>query len=188
MRRTLTALFFTSALLSVTACQQEKRDLLALPAAYNPVEADLTFNKKNLEAFNLLSDDARKSFVKGLKDQPGSFTGQAIFQAGNGLGAAVEDSQYGSYEVFAHVPDPVLYEITINYQIFTTPELGKPLAPNKAISFKGTVIDLRYDADKKPRLLTIRLKADTLETITDKTPTGAAPAPSPAAPAAPAAP
>ena len=170
MRRTLTALFFTSALLSVTACQQEKRDLLALPAAYNPVEADLTFNKKNLEAFNLLSDDARKSFVKGLKDQPGSFTGQAIFQAGNGLGAAVEDSQYGSYEVFAHVPDPVLYEITINYQIFTTEELGKPLGRSLPISFSGTLLNLRYDAEAKPRKLTIQVKADKLDLITDKTP------------------
>ncbi len=184
MRRTLTALFFTSALLSVTACPQEKKDLLALPAAYNPVEAGLTFNKKGLEAFNLLDADARKQFVKALKDQPGSFRGQAIFQAGNGLGAAVEDSQHGAYEVFAHVPDPVLYEITINYQIFTTPELGKPLAPNAAIKFSGTVVDVRYDAEKKPRLLTIRVKADSLETITDKTPVAAsapaaAPAPAP---------
>ena len=33
MRRSLFALFFTSALLSVTACQQEKKELLALSAA-----------------------------------------------------------------------------------------------------------------------------------------------------------
>jgi len=184
MRRTLSALVFTSALLSVAACQQEKKDLLALPAAYDPAGADLTLNKKNLEAFNLMSADARRAHVKQLKEQPGSFTGQAVFQSGNGVAPTVEDSQYGAYELFAHVPTPVLYEITIDYQIFTTPELGKPLAPHHAISFRGTVIDLRFDDQTKPRKLTLRVKADAVETITDKTPVGA-PAPSASAPAAP---
>ena len=67
MRRSLFALFFTSALLSVTACQGEKKDLLALPAAYNPKHADLTFNKKNLEAFNLMNEAGRKAHIKALK-------------------------------------------------------------------------------------------------------------------------
>lgn len=182
MRRSLFALFFTSALLSVTACQQEKKDLLALPAAYNPKEADLTFNKKNLEAFNLMNEAERKKHVKVLKETQGSFTGQAVFEAGNGLAPTVEEAQYGDYEVFAHVSDPVLYEITIDYQIFTTTALGKPLAPNKAIAFKGTVLELRYDSDAKPRKLTIKLKADDVQTITDKTP-AAAPAAAPAPPA-----
>jgi len=185
MRRSLFALFFTSALLSVTACQSEKKDLLALPAAYNPKDADLTFNKKNLEAFNLLSDDARREHVKGLKETAGSFSGQAVFEAGNGLAPTVEEAQYGDWEVVAHVDTPVLYEITIDYTIYTSAALGRILAPNKAIAFKGTLLDLRYDSQGKPRKLTIKVKADTLETITDKTaPT--TPAAGPAAPAAPA--
>ena len=163
------------------ACQQEKKDLLALPAAYDPAGADLTLNKKNLEAFNLLGKDARRKHVKQLKETPGSFAGQAIFQSGNGLAPTVEDSQHGAYELFAHVPDPILYEITIDYQIFTTPELGRPLAPNHAISFRGTLIDLRFEDETKPRKLTMRVKADSVETITDKTVASA-----PAAPAAPA--
>lgn len=193
MRRTLTALYFASALLAVTACQSaEKKDLLALPAAYDPAATELTFNKKNLEAFNLMSEDARRKHLKELKETPGSYTGQAIFQSGNGLAPNVEDSQHGAYEVFAHVPDPVLYEITINYQIFTTPELGRPLAPNKAIAFRGTLVDLEFEDTTKPRKLTIRVKADHLETLTEKTPPGppgaapagaAAPTPAPAAPA-----
>ena len=192
MRRTLTALYFASALLAV-GCQQEKKDLLALPAAYNPAATELTFNKKNLEAFNLMSPDARRQHVKELKETPGSFSGQAIFQSGNGLAPSVEDSQHGSYEVFAHVPDPVLYEITIDYQIFTTPELGRPLAPNKAIAFRGTLVDLRFEDETKPRKMTIRVKADHLETLTEKSPTGApaaagSPTPGAAAPADPAAP
>ena len=193
MRRTLTALVFTSALLSVAGCQQEKKDLMALPAAYDPAGAELTLNKKNLDAFNRLSGDERRAFVKDLKERPGSYTGQALFQSGNGLAPTVEDSQHGSYELFAHVPDPVLYEITIDYQIFTTPELGKPIAQHKPISFRGTLVDLRFDDQSKPRKLTIRVKADSVETITDKTPVGAAAsatpttaAPATATPAAPA--
>ena len=199
MRRTLTALFSPSARRALAAagltlaavgltstaagCQQEKKDLLALPPAYQPAAAELTFNKANLEAFNLMSKDARRQHIKDLKGTPGSFSGQAIFQSGNGLAPTVEDSQHGAYELFAHVPDPVLYEITIAYQIFTTPELGRPLAPNHPISFRGTLIDMRYDDATKPRAMTIRVKADSVEAITDKTPVGAG-APAPAAPAA----
>lgn len=182
MRRSLFALFFTSALLSVTACQQKPKDLLALPAAYNPKDADLTFNKKNLEAFNLMNEDARKKHVKALKETAGGFSGQAVFEAGNGLAPTVEEAQYGDWEVIAHVDTPVLYEITIDYTIYTSAALGRPLAPNKAIAFRGTLLDLRYDSEAKPRKLTIKLKADSLETITDKTPAAAPPA-APAAPA-----
>lgn len=190
MRRTLTALYFASALLAVTACQQEKKDLLALPAAYDPAATELTFNKKNLEAFNLMSADARRKHVKELKESPGSYTGQAIFQSGNGLAPTVEDSQHGSYELFAHVPDPVLYEITIDYQVFTTPEYGRPLAPNKPIAFRGTLVDLRFEDETKPRKLTIRVKADFVETLTEKSPAGppsTTPVPPPTQPGAPAA-
>ncbi|MBL9101480.1 MAG: hypothetical protein JNL82_11015 [Myxococcales bacterium] len=185
MRRSLFALFFTSALLSVTACQSEKKDLLALPAAYNPKDADLTFNKKNLDAFNTMNESARKKHVDSLKETPGSFSGQAVFEAGNGLSPTVEESKHGDYELFAHVNDPVLYEITIDYRIFTSEALGRPIAPNKAIAFKGTLLELRFDDMAKPRKLTITVKADNVETITDKTP-AAAPAAAPAAPAAPA--
>ena len=167
MRRALPvlhAMSMASALLALTTtavvtagCQQEKKDLLALPKAYDPAGADLTFNKKNLEAYNLMSKDARREHLKMLKETPGSFTGQAIFQSGNGLAPTVEDSQYGAYELFAHVPDPVLYEITFDYQVFTTPELGKPLAPNFPFAFKGTLVDLDFHDETKPRRMNASL-------------------------------
>lgn len=172
MRRRLTALFFTSALLAVSGCSQPKRDLLALPAAYDPQGADLTFNKKNLEGFNLMKPKERDEFVQALKDKPGSFRGQAVTEAGNGLGEGVEGSEHGTWETFAHVTEPVLYEITIDYRIFSTEELGRPLGRNLPIAFTGTLIDLRYDADAKPRKLTVQVKADAMELITDKTPAG----------------
>ncbi len=170
MRRSLTALFFTSALLAVTGCNQPKKDLLAPPTAYNPRDADLTFNKKNLEAFNLMKPAERDAFVEDLKGKPGSFKGMAITEAGQGLAAGVAGSEHGAYETFAHVTDPVLYEITIDYQIFSSEELGKPLGRNLPVSFSGTLVDLRYDAEAKPRKLTIQVKADKLDLITDKTP------------------
>lgn len=170
MRRSLTALCLTSALLAVTGCTQPKKDLLALPAAYSPQTADLTFNKKNLETFNLMKPAERDEFVQGLKDKPGSFRGQAVTEAGNGIAAGVEGAEHGSWETFAHVTDPVLYEITIDYRIFSTEELGRPLGRNLPIAFTGTLVDLRYDAEAKPRKLTIQVKADAMELITDKTP------------------
>ena len=60
----------------------------------------------------------------------------------------------------------------ITRALSTTPneELGRPLGRNLPISFTGTLVDLRYDAESKPRKLTIQVKADTMELITDKTP------------------
>ncbi|WAS97489.1 hypothetical protein [Nannocystis punicea] len=169
MRRSLTALFFTSALLAVSGCSQPKKDLLALPAAYDPQGADLTFNKKNLESFNSMKPQERDDFVKSLQEKPGSFRGQAVTEAGNGLAAGVEGSEHGAWETFAHVTEPVLFEITIDYRIFSTEELGRPLGRNLPISFTGTLVDLRYDAESKPRKLTIQVKADSMALITDKT-------------------
>jgi hypothetical protein len=172
MRRSLTALFFTSALLAVSGCNQPKRDLLALPAAYDPQGAALTFNKSNLESFNFLSPKERDQFVAELKEKPGGFRGQAVTEAGNGIAPGVAGSEHGEWETFAHVADPVLYEITIDYRIFSTEALGRPLGRSLPIGFTGTLVDLRYDAEAKPRKLTIEVKADAMELITDKTPAG----------------
>src|SRR5690606_21582487 len=133
----------------------------ALPAAYNPQDADLTFNKKNLESFNFLSPKERDAFVEELKSKPGAFRGQAVTEAGNGIGEGVDGAEHGAWETFAHVDDPVLYEITIDYRIFSTEELGRPLGRSLPIAFTGTLVDLRYDAEAKPRKLTIGVKADT---------------------------
>lgn len=174
MRRSLTALFFTSALLAVSGCNQPKKDLLAHPAAYNPQDADLTFNKKNLDAFNMMKPEERKAFEKELQGKPGSFRGQAVVEAGNGLAAGIEGSEHGDWEVAAHVTEGVLYEITIDYQIYTTEALGRPLGRNVPVAFTGTLIDLRFEDEKKPRKLFVKVKADSIELITDKTPAPAA--------------
>ncbi|MCA9718263.1 MAG: hypothetical protein KC468_26560 [Myxococcales bacterium] len=144
----------------------EKKDILAYPDSYQPQTADLTFNKERLTAFNALSEDKREAFVAELEGQAGAFKGQAVLVAGNGLGETVEDFQHGEYEVIAHTPDPVLYEIQIEYKIFTTREMGKALHPHRPLEFKGTLIGLRYEAESKPRKLYVRVKADEIATLT----------------------
>jgi hypothetical protein len=162
------SLSLIAASLALVACVDKTKEpeWLKLPAGYDPVAADLTFNKERLEAFNNLSPKARDAFIEELKGQAGAFKGQALVEAGSGLGETVEDYQYGNYEVTAHVPTPVLYEITLSYQLFTTVELGKALTPNGPVEFSGTLIDLRYDAQTKPRKVTLRVKADTIQNIT----------------------
>ncbi|MEZ4452004.1 MAG: hypothetical protein R3B09_21250 [Nannocystaceae bacterium] len=150
------------------ACVDKKAEpeWLKLPPGYNPVDADLTFNKANLNAFNTMSPKERDAHVENLKGAAGTFKGQALLISGQGLSETVEDSQYGDYEVMASVPEPVLFEITLDYQIFTQRDLGKALTPHGPIEFTGTLVDLRYDADAKPRKLILRVKADTIQNIT----------------------
>lgn len=168
MSRALSLLLIAASLTLVPSCVDKSKDpeWLKLPPGYNPVEADLTFNKARLEAFNALSAKDRDAFVEELKGQAGAFKGQALVEAGSGLAETVEDYQHGNYEVTAHVPDPVLFEITLSYTIFTTQELGKALTPHGPVEFTGTLLELRFDADSKPRKVTLRVKADTIQNIT----------------------
>lgn len=168
MPRALSLLMIAASLALAPACvnKNAEPEWLKLPPGYNPVDSDLTFNKVNLEKFNTMSPKERDAHLDSLKAATGTFKGQALMQSGQGLGETVEDSQYGDYEVMATVPDPVLFEITIDYQIFTTRDAGKALTPHGPIEFAGTLVDLRYDADAKPRKLTIRVKADNITNIT----------------------
>lgn len=168
MSRALSLLMIAASLALTPACVDKKAEpeWMKLPPGYNPVESELTFNKVNLEKFNAMTPKERSAFVSDLKAAEGSFRGQAIFDSGNGLAETVEDSQYGDYEVMAAVPDPVLFEITIDYQIFTNEAMGKALTPHGPIEFSGTLVDLRYDAESKPRKLVLRVKADNVQNIT----------------------
>ena len=168
MSRALSLLLIAASLTLGPSCVDKSKEpeWLKLPPGYNPVEADLTFNRARLEAFNSLTAKARDAFIEELKGQTGAFKGQALVEAGNGLAETVEDYQHGAYEVTAHVPDPVLFEITLSYTIFTTPELGKALTPHGPVEFTGTLLDLRYDAETKPRKITLRVKADSIQNIT----------------------
>ncbi|TPV94359.1 MAG: hypothetical protein B7733_15705 [Myxococcales bacterium FL481] len=138
---------------------------LKLPKGYQPQNADLTFNRVNLERFNLMSEDERSAFVEKMRQQAGSFRGQAVLKSGTGLGAGMDDSKYGDYELQGSTQE-ILYEITIDYSVFTTPELGRGLAPHRPFEFSGTVVDVHYQSEDKPRKLTVKVKADDVRAIT----------------------
>lgn len=137
---------------------------MQLPESYQPQSADLTFNKAGLERFNKMSESEREAFQSELEQKKGSFKGQAVFVHGTGLTESIEESKYGSYELIART-DPVLFEITLDYAIYTTPELGKKLARNKAIEFTGTLVGLEYQHQDKPRKLSLKIRADDVKTL-----------------------
>ena len=168
MSRALSLMLIAASLTLTPACvdKSAEPEFMKLPAGYDPVESELTFNKANTLKFNTMTPKERDAYVEELQAAEGTFRGQALVESGNGLADTVSDSKYGEYEVMASVPDPVLFEITIDYQIFTTRELGKSLTPHGPIEFTGTLVDLRYDSDAKPRKLTLRVKADSVQNIT----------------------
>jgi hypothetical protein len=141
-------------------------DWMKPPKSYQTKTADLTFNESGLKAFNMLKEEERDAFVENLKASAGTFKGQAIFKSGAGLGDAMENAKYGSYELAASTED-VLFEITIDYYIFTTEEVGKPIAPQKAIEFTGTLVELDFQDEDKPRLLTAKVQADQITVLKD---------------------
>ena len=155
--------------LPLIACGQsrgvnEQPDWMKQPKAYQPKTAELTFNEDNLKDFNMLSSDQQEAFVEQLKAKKGSFKGMAVFQSGAGLGEAMSNAQYGSYELSA-ATDPIFLEITLDYTIFTTRETGRPLAPHGAIEFTGTLVDIDFQNGDKPRKLSLKVQADEVKAI-----------------------
>jgi hypothetical protein len=170
MRAALPAVALVCAGLVGTACLPDKRkepEWQKPPKAFDPQEAELTFNKKQLEAFNAMSGSDREAHVQALRDKPGSFKGQATFQRATELGEAMDDAEYGRFEVYATLPDPVLYEITVEYQLFSNEEIGKGLPPNTYIEFTGTLASLRYHDESKPRKLEIKVKDVEMNVLED---------------------
>ncbi len=152
-----------------TACipdEDKKPKWQEPPAAWNPKGAEhLTFNEKGLDAFNSLSPADRQAWVASMKEKPGSFVGQAIFKQGSELGEKMDDYALGTYEIVTDLPDPILYEITLHYRLYTTPEKGKGIPPNAYIEFKGTLADLEYQSDAKPRKINLKIKADEIKVL-----------------------
>lgn len=158
-----------AALLLLPACQpsgkDEQPEWQKPPASYDVKGADLTFNAKRLDEFNSMSSSEREAHVEQLKATEGSFKGQAIFQHGSELGEAMDDAQYGKHEIAANVPDPVLYEITLEYLLFSDQDFHKGVPPGTHIQFTGTLVDLEYQDSAKPRKLTMKVKASSVERL-----------------------
>jgi hypothetical protein len=163
----LAALMTTGICTSGCNKRSQASDILALPSSYDPAGAELTFNKAGLEKFNALEASERDAMVEQLAASAGSFTGQALVRGSAGLGEAMPDHVHGSWEVMGTTRSPVLYEIVINYSLFTTPAIGRPLAENRAVAFTGTLISVDFKDDAKPRSLTVKVKADSITPLVD---------------------
>lgn len=151
-----------------TGCVPDKHkeaDFLQAPKSWNPQDDGLTFGKKNLDAFNSMSESEREAHLESLKSKPGSFKGQARFERGSELGENISDAKYGKFEATAQVTEPVLYEITIEYQLFANEKIGHGFPAGTYIEFSGTLADFEYRQDAKPRKLVIKVKDVTVERL-----------------------
>lgn len=158
-----------AASLLLLACQpsgaEKQPDWQKPPASYDVKGADLTFNEKRLDAFNTMSTSEREAHVEQLKATEGSFKGQAVFQSGNELGELMDDGQYGKYEIAATVPEPVIFEITIDYLLFSDQDFYKGVPPGAHLEFSGTLVSLEFQDSAKPRKLTMKVKASSVERL-----------------------
>jgi hypothetical protein len=161
MRARVPTLAVSIALLLGTGCLPDKTkdpDLLKAPDTWNVKGDELTFGAKNLEAFNSMSFDERQAHAESLMGSPGSFKGQARFQSATELGDKMDDRALGKYDAYATVEDPVLFEITITYHLFAEEKLGHGFPPGTYIEFTGTLADLVYTDETKPRKLELKVK------------------------------
>ncbi|MBX7083003.1 MAG: hypothetical protein K1X88_27605 [Nannocystaceae bacterium] len=150
------------------SCKTNKHEdpkFLAAPKAFDPKGADLTFNEKNLEAFNTMEDDAREAHLEKLKAAAGSFKGQASYQRTEELTDKIDDSKYGKYVIWAKVPQPVWLEVTVEYHLFSDSDLMGPAASDTYVEFSGTLLELTYLDDAKPRRMEIKVKADSVNVL-----------------------
>ena len=137
------------------------------PKSFDPAGDDLTFNAQRLEAFNTMSGSERETHLSELKGAAGSFKGQAVFKRATELGDKMDDAQFGKHEIYAVVPDPVLYELTVEYHLFSEQDLSQGLPPNGYIEFSGTLAEMSFQDSSKPRKMEIKVKADSVGVLKD---------------------
>jgi hypothetical protein len=147
--------------------KHEEAKWLAPPKSFDPKGAELTFNAKNLEAFNTLSVDERAAHIDTLKNGAGTFKGQATFRRQEELADTMDDRVYGRYDVWATVPDPVFLEITLEYHLFSESQLISGVATGTHIEFTGTLAELVFLDEAKPRKMEIKVKADAINVLQD---------------------
>jgi hypothetical protein len=137
------------------------------PKSWDPKGDDLTFGTKNLDAFNSMTEDERAAFVEQLKGQPGTFKGQAQFQRSSEIAENLAEYEYGKYEVFATVTEPVLFEIAIDYYLYSPEEIGDGIPPGTHVEFTGTLTEISYQSSSKPRKLEVKVKDALLTRLKD---------------------
>lgn len=172
MRALLASIVLTAVSVSMApGCVPDKRkqpEWQKAPKAWDPAKDEMTFGKKGLDAFNTMSADDRSAWVEQMKGKTGSFKGQAVFKVGAELGEKMDDYQYGAHEIYAVVPEPVLYEIEMEYKLYTAEDKSTGIPPGAFLEFTGTIADVDYQADSKPRKLFAKIKADDVTVLQQK--------------------
>lgn len=149
-------------------CKSTKHDdakWLAPPKSYDPLTGDLTFNTKNLDAFNTMSEDERTAFLDKLKGSKGTFKGQGFYQRSEELTDKIDDRVHGKYDVWITVDKPVYLEITVEYHVFFDEPQLVGLAGNTPVEFTGTYLDMVYEDEAKPRRMDIKVKGDAINVL-----------------------
>jgi hypothetical protein len=170
MRAPQSPLLVASLALLALGCKSTKHEdakWMAPPKSYDPQGADLTFNQKNLDAFNTMSEDERAAHLEKLKGAKGTFKGQALYQRSEELTDKIDDRVYGKYDVWLTVDKPVYLEITVEYHVFFDEPQLQGLAGNTHVEFSGTFLDMVYEDDAKPRRMDIKVKGDSINVLKD---------------------
>ncbi len=158
-------------LTALVGCQKnskyEDAKWMAKPKAFDPKGTELTFNAKNLEAFNSMSTDDRAAHLDKLKAAKGSFKGQAEFRRLEEIGETIDDRQHGRFDIWATVPEPPFLEIQVEYHLISDEKLLSGVADHMPIEFSGTLIELEYQDHTKPRKLEAKIKADSISVVKD---------------------
>jgi hypothetical protein len=168
MRAPRSELLVVLLMLAGAGCKSTKHDdakWMAPPKSYDPLGADLTFNTKNLDAFNTMSKDERTAFLEQLKGAKGTFKGQAFYQRSEELTDKIDDRVYGKYDVWLTVDKPVYLEITVEYHVFFDEPQLVGLAGNTPVEFTGTFLDMVYEDEAKPRRMDIKVKGDAINVL-----------------------
>ncbi len=135
------------------------------PERFDVTGDELTFGAKNLDAFNSMASDARDAHVDALKSKPGSYKGQGRFQVVSELGENIADHELGKYDASVLVESPVLYEITIEYNLLSNEKIGDGYPKGTYVEFTGTLVDLEFQDGAKPRKLVVKLKDTKFERL-----------------------
>jgi len=160
-----------------TACVPDKDKepgFLKPPKSFDVQGGDLTFNEKRIEAFNSMNSGERTAHITELKGKAGSFKGQGIFRRSTELGGKMDDLTYGKFEIFAVAPGPeeneekgVWLEVNIEYHLFSEKEMAAGWPNPSYIEFTGTLGDISYQGQSKPRKMELKVIVDDVKILKD---------------------
>ena len=89
-----------------------------------------------------------KVYVEALKAK-GAYKGQAQCKSGAGTGTQAH-SKYGEFELTC-TAGTILFDIELDYHLFTSRAVGKPLSANAYVEFSGTLVEFDFHESSKPR-------------------------------------